>query len=65
MTKTIVRLALAGAAAASFALPHAASAAEAPCSGTFVVQCVENMVGGSISQCVNYGTYELICLPAN
>lgn len=66
MTKTFVRLALAGAAAASFAMPHAASASTTtPCGGTFVVDCVKRTVAELVSvSCVQYGTYE-ICPPAN
>ena len=63
MTKSIVRLALVGAAAASFAMPHAASAQEAPCAGTFVVECVQRTVNEllTVSTCVDVGTFP-VCL---
>ena len=61
MTKSIVRLALVGAAAASFVMPHAASASTAePCGGTFVVDCVKRVVEEAVSvPCIPYGTFEI------
>jgi type IV secretory pathway VirB2 component (pilin) len=67
LTKRIVRLALAAAAVAAFAAPGSAQASEAACTGgtppSTQVQCVKDLLAGSISRvCVPYGTYE-ICVP--
>lgn len=65
----IVRFAVVAAAAAAFVLP--ATAAQASCISLFTtpVDCVkeavsEAVVTPDIPQCVPFGTFDLVCLPA-
>jgi hypothetical protein len=60
LTKNIARLALVGAAAAAFALPATPASA---CAGTFVQQCVENLVGTPAPICLDPSTIAPICVP--
>jgi hypothetical protein len=63
MTKRIVRLALVLGTAATLSGLAPAQAGEAPCAGTFVVQCVKDTIGRSVSQiCVDVGTFPY-CVP--
>jgi hypothetical protein len=66
MTKRIVRLAVVLGAAAALSAPGLAHASEAPCAGTFVVQCVRDAAAGAISEiCVDVGTYRECVPPLN
>jgi hypothetical protein len=63
MTKRIVRLAVVLGAAAALSAPGLAHASEAPCAGTFIVQCIKDAAGGAVSEiCVDVGTYRE-CVP--
>jgi hypothetical protein len=67
LTKRLAGIALAAAAAASFALPAApAQAAGCVSPVTTPVECAkELLVAGSpaLPDCVYYGTFPLVCLP--
>lgn len=62
LSKNIARLALVGAAAVSFALPAAPANA---CVGTFVAQCVQNILDAAQPAPICYETHTIapICVP--
>ena len=62
MTKRILGLALAGAAAASFALP--ATPAKAACHRTFPEECVNQLLAVA-AVCVPLGTFTYCVAPAS
>ena len=69
MTKRLAGMAIAAAAAASFALP-AAPAQAAGCinMATTPVQCLLEKVAvdsPDVPECVYYGTFPLVCLPSS
>lgn len=67
MTKRLAGLTIAAVAAATFALPAApAQAAGCVSLATTPVECIKEMVVANpdLPDCVYYGTFPLVCLPA-